>query len=89
MTDGHAQREVSLRPLGVVAGNGSLPQMVLKGALRENRRVVVAGLRGEVHDEVLQMANEAQEFALGSLAAIIDFLKSKGCLLYTSPSPRD
>ena len=62
-----------------MAGNGSLPQMVLKGALREDRRVVVAGLRGEVHVEVLQMANDAQEFALGSLAAIIDFLKSKGC----------
>ena len=66
-------------PLGIVAGNGALPQMVLEGARDAGRNIVMAGLRGEVEQGLLARANAGQEFALGSLGAITQYLTAQGC----------
>ena len=78
MTEGvsHSAHEC---PLGIVAGNGALPLMVLEGARDAGRNVVMAGLRGEVSSGLLERADTAQEFALGSLGAITKYLTDQGC----------
>ena len=66
-------------PVGIVAGNGALPQMVLEGLQSLERQSVVAGLRGEVEPAVLQLANQHRVFALGSLDGMVQYLKKQGC----------
>ncbi len=66
-------------PVGIVAGNGALPQMVLEGIRSLGRKSVVAGLRGEVEYAVLQHASQHRIFALGSLDGMVQYLKKNGC----------
>ncbi len=44
-------------PLGLIAGAGSFPLLVVEGARRENRRVVVVGLRGFAEPSLAAMAD--------------------------------
>ena len=67
-------------PIGIVAGNGSLPAMVLKGVHAAGRRLIVAGLRGEVQPSVLDKADACRVFALGSLDGMIQYLKKRAAL---------
>jgi hypothetical protein len=64
--------------LGLVAGGGRFPMLVLEGARRRGLRVVAAAFKGHSNLEVLKHADEAATLKIGQLSRIIDFFKDHG-----------
>lgn len=68
--------------LGVIAGNGRFPFLILDAARELGRPVSIVAIEGEAFPELAQAAGEAgarlEWIALGQLGKAIKFLKSEG-----------
>ncbi len=75
--------------LGVVAGGGALPQLVVEGARREGREVVVTAVEGVTDTETAADVPHIWVHA-GAVGAVIDFLKRSGAeeVVFAGRAPR-
>ena len=64
--------------LGLIAGEGEFPKLVLRGAKRAGLRVVVVGLRGCYDDEVRSEADAFYEAGIARLGRWIHVLRREG-----------
>ncbi len=66
------------RPLGVIAGAGKFPEMVIRGARGQGRRVVVVGLQGFASPEVVALGDRAYWSGVVRLGRWIRLLRREG-----------
>lgn len=59
--------------LGVLAGAGEYPRLMVEGAKRAGVRVVVAGFRGAVDKSLSSIADSFRLFRVGAVEAPRDF----------------
>src|SRR5947207_3583026 len=64
--------------LGLIAGNGKFPFLVLEGAKRAGASVAVAAIREETNPEIEQVADRLTWVGLGQLGKMIRFFKNEG-----------
>src|SRR6266705_3396890 len=64
--------------LGLIAGNGKFPFLVLEGAKRAGASVAVAAIREETNPEIEQVADRLKWVGLGQLGKMIRFFKDEG-----------
>lgn len=67
-----------LETLGIVAGAGEYPRMVIEAAKRAGVRVVCAGIRGSVGADIPPLCDEYACFRAGALEATHAFLAKHG-----------
>ncbi len=65
-------------PLGILAGAGEYPMMMLRGAKREGRRVIGAGFKGAVSDEFAEACDEFDRFRVGAVEGPLAFFQAHG-----------
>ena len=64
--------------LGVLAGAGEYPRLMVEGAKRAGMRVVVAGFRGAVSDELPPLCDAFAKFRVGSVEGPRQFFQQHG-----------
>jgi len=64
--------------LGLIAGNGRFPFMVLQGARQSGVDVAVAAIREETDPEIEQVAERLMWVGIGQLGRMIRFFKEEG-----------
>src|SRR5438105_9859092 len=64
--------------LGLIAGNGKLPFLVLEGAKRAGAAVAVAGIREETDPEIEKLADRFTWVGIGQLGKLLRFFKNEG-----------
>jgi len=68
----------ALGKLGLIAGNGRFPFLVLDAAQAQGFEVVVAAIREEADPAIAQRGAETYWLSLGQLSALIDLFKKAG-----------
>lgn len=71
-------QESAERTLGVIAGAGEYPRMVMEGARRAGVRVVCLALRGAAERGLRELADAYAEFRVGALEAGVRYAKEQG-----------
>lgn len=66
------------KTLGLIAGHGILPALVLKEAKRLRKRVVVCAIQGETDSSVSFSGDRATQIRLGQLGRLLKFFKLEG-----------
>lgn len=64
--------------LGLIAGNGKFPFMVLEGARKSGAQVAVAAIREETDPEIELLADRCTWIGIGQLGRMIRFFKDEG-----------
>lgn len=64
--------------LGVLAGAGDFPRMVIEGAKRAGARVVCAGFRGAVRRDIPPLCDAFRRFRVGAVDAPCRFFQEQG-----------
>ena len=64
--------------LGLIAGNGKFPLMVLEGARQSGAQVAVAAIREETDPQIEQLADVVTWIGIGQLGRMIRFFKDEG-----------
>ena len=64
--------------LGLIAGNGKFPFMVLEGARQSGVQVAVAAIREETDPEIERLADRCTWIGIGQLGRMIRFFKDEG-----------
>ena len=64
--------------LGVIAGNGKFPFLVLEGAKRAGASVAVAAIREETDPSIEQLADRMTWVGIGQLGKMLRFFKDEG-----------
>src|SRR6266705_5170805 len=64
--------------LGLIAGNGKFPFLVLEGAKRAGASVAVAAIREETNPEIEQVADRLTCVGIGQLGKMLRFFKDEG-----------
>ena len=64
--------------LGLIAGNGRFPFLVLDGAKRAGATVAVAAIREETDPAIEQLADRVTWVGIGQLGKMLRFFKSEG-----------
>src|SRR4026207_938507 len=64
--------------LGLIAGNGKFPFMVLEGARQSGAQVAVAAIREETDPSIEQLAVRVEWVGIGQLGRMIRFFKDEG-----------
>jgi len=64
--------------LGLIAGNGRFPFLVLEGARKAGAEVAVAAIREETDPEIEQFADRLTWVGVGQLGKMIRFFKNEG-----------
>jgi DUF1009 family protein len=64
--------------LGLIAGNGKFPFMVLEGARQSGAQVAVAAIREETDPQIEQLADALTWVGIGQLGRMIRFFKDQG-----------
>ena len=64
--------------LGLIAGNGRFPFLVLEGARRAGAEVAVAAIREETDPEIERAAESVTWVGLGQLGKMLRFFKNEG-----------
>ena len=64
--------------LGLIAGNGKFPFLVLEGAKRAGAAVAVAGIREETDPEIERLADRFTWVGIGQLGKMLRFFKDEG-----------
>src|SRR2546421_7972828 len=64
--------------LGLIAGNGSFPFLVIAGAKRAGATVVVAGIREETDPAIEKLADRFTWVGIGQLGKMLRFFKNEG-----------
>ena len=66
------------KTLGLITGNGALPELLLREAKRCGCRVVVCAVQGETNPRINSIADAAVWIRLGQLGPLIQFFKAEG-----------
>ena len=64
--------------IGLIAGNGQFPFLVIEGAHRAGAEVAVAAIREETDPEMDQRAERVKWVGIGQLGRMIRFFKEEG-----------
>lgn len=64
--------------LGVLAGAGEYPRLMIEGAKRAGMRVVVAGFRGAVSKDIPPLCDAFRKFRVGAVEGPKDFFLEQG-----------
>ena len=64
--------------LGLIAGNGQFPFLVLNGARRSGARVAVAAIREETDPQIEKLADRLIWVGVGQLGKMLRFFKDEG-----------
>lgn len=64
--------------LGLIAGNGQFPFLVLEGAKRAGATVAVAAIREETDPKIEQLADQLTWVGVGQLGKMLRFFKKEG-----------
>src|SRR6184192_1009966 len=64
--------------LGLIAGNGKFPFLVLEGAKRAGSTVAVAAIREETDPEIERLTDRMTWVGIGQLGRMIRFFKDEG-----------
>jgi UDP-2,3-diacylglucosamine hydrolase len=64
--------------LGLIAGNGKFPFLVLEGARRAGASVAVAAIREETDPEIERLADRMTWVGIGQLGKMLRFFKDEG-----------
>ena len=64
--------------LGLITGNGFLPELILRQAKRLGRRTVVCAIQGETDPSIDSFADAFEWIRLGQLGRILKFFKHEG-----------
>ena len=64
--------------IGLVAGRGTYPRMVLEGARRDGRELVVAAFEGETEPTVASRGRPSTWLRVGQLGGLVSFFKNQG-----------
>jgi UDP-2,3-diacylglucosamine hydrolase len=64
--------------VGLIAGNGRFPFMVVEGARQAGARMVVAAIREETDPAIEELADRVQWVGIGQLGRMIRFFKNEG-----------
>src|SRR5437762_13235746 len=64
--------------LGLIAGNGKFPFLVLEGAKRAGTSVAVAAIREETDPSIEQLADRLTWVGIGQLGKMLRFFKQEG-----------
>src|SRR5262245_35409004 len=64
--------------LGLIAGNGNFPFLVLKGAKRAGASVAVAAIREETDPAIEKLADSVTWVGIGQLGKMLRFFKDEG-----------
>lgn len=72
--------EGELSTLGVVAGNGLYPRMIIEGARRRvpGIRIVAVAFQGETKPDIDELADKVEWFRVGQISKPFRFLKKNG-----------
>ena len=63
--------------IGLITGNGSFPELVLKEAKHQGMRIALCAISGEADPRLESFADTVHWIKLGQLGAIIDFFKKE------------
>lgn len=66
------------QPIGLIAGNGSLPKLIAGEARKKGNRVAVCAIKGETDDNVGSWADSVEWVRLGELGRLLQFFKREG-----------
>ncbi len=72
------QQADSTQTLGVLAGAGEYPRLMIEGAKRAGWRVVCAGFRGAVDKSLAELCDAFRIFRVGAIDAPRDFFVAEG-----------
>ena len=64
--------------LGLIAGNGKFPFLVIEGARRAGSSVAVAAIREETDPEIERLADRMTWVGIGQLGKLLRFFKDEG-----------
>src|SRR4026208_1169051 len=64
--------------VGLIAGNGRFPFMVVEGARQAGARMVVAAIREETDPAIEELADRVEWVGIGQLGRMIRFFKNEG-----------
>ena len=64
--------------IGVLAGAGEYPRLMVEGAKRAGMRVVVAGFRGAVGRDIPPLCDAFRKFRVGAVEGPKDFFVEQG-----------
>ena len=64
--------------LGLITGNGFLPELIVKEAKGSGHRVAVCAIRGETSPSIASLADATTWIKLGQLGRVIQFFKREG-----------
>ena len=64
--------------VGLIAGNGKFPFMVVEGARQSGARMVVAAIREETDPSIEELAERVEWVGIGQLGRMIRFFKNEG-----------
>ena len=63
--------------IGIVAGNGQLPLIAIRSALKKGHQVFVCAIREEAEEAIEALATETYWVKLGELKKLVNFFKKK------------
>ena len=64
--------------LGLIAGNGKFPFLVIEGARKAGKQVAVAAIREETDPEIERLADSLTWVGIGQLGKMLRFFKDEG-----------
>lgn len=67
-----------METIGVIAGNGDFPGLVIREAKRQGYRVILSAIEKETTSSFLALADKAQWIKIGELKKLVRFFKSEG-----------
>ncbi len=71
-----AQVQINLAPLGIIAGSGSLPRMMMKACHQQQRPFFVIALEGAADAETIEAAGDTVQWVrLGAIGKMIELLR--------------
>ncbi len=81
-----------MKSIGILAGGGNLPKVIIEEAKKMGYNVCVAGFKGHTDDETLNMADTSECFPIGQFLKIIKFFHKHDikevCLAGTINKPK-
>ncbi len=65
-----------MNSIGILAGGGQFPRLIIEEARKNNCKVILAGFQGHTDEALLALADSAQMFHIGQFAKVIKFFHS-------------
>lgn len=81
-----------MQTIGILAGGGNLPRVIIKEAKKQGHRVAVCGFVGHTDEETLAQADISELLHIGQFSKVIKFFHTNGiktiCLAGTINKPK-